>query len=211
MSVTVLDHLPDPSCLERAGRASAVLDAVLCPEWELRYYSYDPAWDVPKGQRLVSMRDGSGDGWFLLVTPTWAALKGLAHERLSHCRSAGDLLGDLPEPLRADFGEEPAFTMSHATYLGWWDASSRSWTVRSGGEHDGAGEHLEVVLGGAEKYQVWAQEYHETSVDLGLVRKVFRGERLTRDEVSRLNPSADPDEVLLALVEIQGEDRRPDS
>jgi hypothetical protein len=211
MSLTVLDRLPEPSSLERAGRAVAVLDAVLCPEWEYRYYSYDPAWDVSKGQRLVSMRDGSGDEWFLLLTPTWAALKGLAHERLSHCRSAGELLGDLPEALRADFGEEPAFTITHATYLGWWDDGSRSWTVRSGGAHDGAEEHLEVVLGGPEKYQVWAQEYYETSVDLGLVQKVFCEERLTRDEVSRLNPSADPDEVLQALVEIQGVDRRPDS
>jgi hypothetical protein len=55
-----------------------MLDAILSPEWEDRYYSFNSKWGP--GEILASMRDGSGDEYFTLLSPGGAILKGFAHE-----------------------------------------------------------------------------------------------------------------------------------
>jgi hypothetical protein len=37
-----------------------MLDAIVCPEWEHRYYSFNANWAAD--EVMGSMRDGSGDG-----------------------------------------------------------------------------------------------------------------------------------------------------
>ncbi len=45
--------------LRKLSQALATLDAILCPEWQYRYYSFNAQWDV--GEMMASMRNGSGD------------------------------------------------------------------------------------------------------------------------------------------------------
>jgi hypothetical protein len=40
----------------------AVLDSILSPEWEFRYYSFNSDWD--ENTSLASIRNGSGDHVF---------------------------------------------------------------------------------------------------------------------------------------------------
>jgi len=60
--------LPEPKKLERICRSIAMLEAIVSPDWESRYYSFDCHFAA--GQRLASMRDSSGDDWFILYAPT---------------------------------------------------------------------------------------------------------------------------------------------
>jgi hypothetical protein len=56
------------------SKALAMLDAILSPEWEYRYYSCNGKW--APGETMASMRNGSGDGYFILFNGHGAAIKG---------------------------------------------------------------------------------------------------------------------------------------
>lgn len=53
------DDLPDIANLKRRTKALAMLEAIVCPEWEYRYYSYNSRWS--SGEEMASMRNGQGD------------------------------------------------------------------------------------------------------------------------------------------------------
>ena len=78
ISTRDLTGLPDIRTLRRLTRSLAMLDAVLSPEWEYRYHSFDSHW--APGELMASMRNGQGDDWFSLFTSSGVVLIGLDHE-----------------------------------------------------------------------------------------------------------------------------------
>jgi hypothetical protein len=52
----------------------ALLDAILSPDWEYRYFSFDSRWGP--SERMGSMRNGQGDHWFALFSSAGCWLKG---------------------------------------------------------------------------------------------------------------------------------------
>src|SRR5262249_50472332 len=73
-----LRRLPDVDGLRTLLQSLAMLDAILCPEWDLRYYSFNSRWS--KGKQMGSMRNGSGDDFFALFNASGCFLKGFDHE-----------------------------------------------------------------------------------------------------------------------------------
>ena len=61
-----LTLLPDIPSFRRLTRALAMLDAIMSPTWEFRYYSFNSRWW--EGEMMASMRNGSGDHRFALLT-----------------------------------------------------------------------------------------------------------------------------------------------
>ncbi|MFL5245765.1 MAG: hypothetical protein ACJ8FY_27140 [Gemmataceae bacterium] len=55
--------LPSIEELRKLCQSIATLDAILSPEWELRYYSFNNSWAA--GAACASMRNGSGDDYFI--------------------------------------------------------------------------------------------------------------------------------------------------
>ncbi len=94
----------------------AMLDAILCPDWQYRYFSFNGQW--APGEQMGSMRTGQGDHWFALFNASGCWLKGFD----PNCRVWTDargatsrLLADVP----ADFAAcltEPAFVVAEATF-----------------------------------------------------------------------------------------------
>jgi hypothetical protein len=85
-----------------------MVEAIVCPEWDGRYYSYNRTWGG--GEEMASMRDGSGDDWFMLFGPFGAAIKGLAHE--SELEGDAELLAEARTRVPAAFASflnEPVF------------------------------------------------------------------------------------------------------
>src|SRR5689334_10660936 len=78
LSTATPEQLPGIENLRRLTQSIAMLDAIICPEWEYRFYSYNSKWGV--GEQMASMRNGCGDHWFLLFDLNGAALVGFAHE-----------------------------------------------------------------------------------------------------------------------------------
>lgn len=196
--------LPEPPALRRLTKALATLDAVLCPEWQYRHHSFNSRWGV--GEQMASMRDGSGDEWFLLFAPWGVALKGLAHE--SPLARVPGFAVRIQQSVPADFASflhEPAFCMDQATFCLWRGRADTRWSVVSadGGpasaDADGSAELLAILDGDPRTYQAWAQDYYERDVPLEAVRALYEHQALDVDLVAALNPE-------LALADL-----RPDT
>lgn len=73
-----LEAIPDISSLKKLSQSLATLDAIMSPEWDYRYYSFNSNWAT--GEMMASMRNGSGDEYFILFNSQGAIMKGFAHE-----------------------------------------------------------------------------------------------------------------------------------
>jgi hypothetical protein len=80
ISTKNLSKLPDIESLKRLCKSLATLDAIICREWESRYYSYNKNWDIAKGEEYFEMRDGSGDEFQILFCKDGCVINGQAHE-----------------------------------------------------------------------------------------------------------------------------------
>jgi hypothetical protein len=76
----VAPHLPAISELRDLSRALAMLDAILSPEWEFRYYSFDSDWSREDGVEMASMRNGEGDDYSIVFSAPGAYVRGFTHE-----------------------------------------------------------------------------------------------------------------------------------
>jgi hypothetical protein len=75
---STLLRLPDVATLRRKGQSLAVLDAIMSPDWQYRYYSFNSMWDTD--EMMASRSNGSGDELYILFNPFGAILKGFDHE-----------------------------------------------------------------------------------------------------------------------------------
>ncbi|MCO5169899.1 MAG: hypothetical protein M9894_26475 [Planctomycetes bacterium] len=173
--------LPPPDLLERRWRAMAVLDALLCPEWDQRYHSFDARW--APGERLATMRDGSGDHMTAWFTAAGAVVRGFAHESDMARPVAQDegpwdgLYEGLPPALSA-FLDEPAFVVDEATFCLWWPAGATGWgrgpvELLDGPDPDGARKLLALFVEGAARYRTFAVRYFDRDLPLAAVEAVF--------------------------------------
>jgi hypothetical protein len=207
--VTVHDvarALPDIPLLRERCRAYAMLDAIMCPEWEDRYYSFDSQWSA--GEELASMRTGTGDLWSIVFSAAGAFVRGFDHgSPMSPARNGGRLWPGLVESVPAEFADcvtEPAFSYGdvlEATVCLWRRTGDDRWRagdVRfpSGDDPDGATNLFETLVEGS--YQEFAEDYYERPLDADAVRAVLDLRPLTADLVRRLNPA-------LALVDLAGD------
>lgn len=104
--------LPDIDGLRDLCRSLAVLDAILSPEWEYRYHSFNGDWS--REEEVASMRNGSGDEYSIVFSPAGAYVRGFAHESVMSPYANEDhepwpgVLDSVPEVFRAGV-REPAF------------------------------------------------------------------------------------------------------
>lgn len=192
--------LPSIADTRRTVQSLAMLDAILCPEWEYRYFSFNSHWGP--GEEMGSMRNGSGDDWFLLFDGAGVGLKGFAHELASSSELAGEIQRQVPASFES-FLKEPAFSMDQATFCYWRAATDDVWSkVGSTQTQDGSDDMLAHLVEGPEGYKAWAEEYFEVTVDLDAVRAIFSHEPLTESIVLALSPEADLNQVRADADEI---------
>ena len=192
-----LSLLPDINNLKLLSQALAMLDAILEPDWDMRYYSFNAHWETDEA--MASMRDGSGDDYFILFNPTGAILKGFAHESMmspyqsTPPRVWPGVLDNVPEIFSA-FLLEPAFTVSDTTFCIWRTQHDASWqqgniqfpdAVDPNGSAD---LHLLAILdGNPQTYQQWAEGYYERLVNLSAVTQIYEHRPLSQEIVKLLN------------------------
>ena len=187
-----LDAMPDLESFRRLTRSLAMLDAILSPEWEGRYYSFDSRWG--SGELMASMRNGQGDHWFAWLGEPGAVLIGLDHEAAMyrHGNPWPGLFDGIPADL-ASAVHEPAFDSQHSTFCIWHRASGTGWErgpvkFAPGDDPDGSAALLRHLDGRPESYQEFAAEYYEREVGLDAIAAVYRHAPLTKALVDRLNP-----------------------
>jgi hypothetical protein len=188
----------------------AMLDAVLSPDWQFRYYSFNSRW--AEGEQMGSMRNGCGDDFFALFNSAGCFLKGFAHEApLSPYgrrpkRVWPGVLVDVPAEFAACL-REPAFNMEETTFCLWRRYIDKSWqsgTIEfpAGLDPDGSAFLLSPLDGKPKTYQGWAEDYYECSVSLKAVRHIYGHRPLTKKLVAQLNPEASLEVLQADIKEI---------
>lgn len=189
-----LQNMPNPQQLRRLLQSLAVLDAILSPDWEYRYYSYDSAWS--EDSEMGSMRNGSGDHFFALFKPAGVGIIGLAHE--SPMFRVGEpwpgLFDGLPAAL-ADLRTEPAFDSVNCSFCIWHAAGDKAWKrgpveMAPGDDPDGSAELFRLLDQDPAGYARFAAEYYETDVPIESVVAIYEHRPLSPELISTLNKNA---------------------
>ena len=206
ISTRNLDALPDIPTLRRLTRSLAMLDAILSPEWESRYYSFDSHWGT--GEQMASMRNGQGDDWYALFTGGGVVMIGLDHE--APMFRVGDPWPGVIDAVPLDLAtavNEPAFDARNCTFCIWRRTAGPTWEhgpVRfpDGDDPDGSAQLLEILDGRPEAYQAFAADYHEASLPLDAVAAVYAHRPLTSALIAQLNAGVSIEMLRADVAEI---------
>jgi len=191
-----LKTLPDIDRLKALCQSLAMLDAIMSPDWEYRYYSFDSKWGL--NEMMASMRNGQGDGFFILFNNNGAIIKGFDHEApmtpYAHKpkRVWPGVLDDVPDVFR-DFLDEPAFTIEDTTFCFWRRAEDSYWSIGNiaypkGSDPDGSDQLLVMLDGKTETYRKFAEEYYERDIPLYAIECIYKHQPLTDEIIASLNP-----------------------
>lgn len=78
ISTENLKRLPSPIELKRICKSLSALEAILCQDWQYRYYSYQKEWS--ETEEVCEMRNGCGDQMLILFIAEGVCINGFAHE-----------------------------------------------------------------------------------------------------------------------------------
>lgn len=210
ISTKNLAQLPEPSALRKIAKALAMLDAIIEPEWEYRYYSFNSKWS--DSEEMASMRNGSGDSWYCVFSSTGVFLKGFDHESEMSPWNREDervwpgVLDDVPPVFQA-CATEPAFSMGDTTYCVWRENGESQWHIGNvsfpgGNDPDGPAWMLSILDGNPATYQKWAKEYYDRTLHADAIKRIYEGIPLAPDMVRELNPAIEFEGVLADAAEI---------
>jgi hypothetical protein len=199
-----LSRLPDLQAFRKLTRALAMLDAIISPEWQYRYYSFNSRWAM-----MASMRNGSGDHWFALLCSGGVALHGLAHEAPIFRPGAPwpGIFEGLPAEFDENFLHEPAFETKNSTFCIWRRSTDYRWCcgpveLPSAHDPDGSEALLSILAGEVQHYVEFAREYYEVDIERADIAAVYRHDPLTSALVRRLNPRVDLESLAGDMNEI---------
>jgi hypothetical protein len=176
--------LPDKDTLQRIAKAVAALDAIVSPEWEYRYYSYNPEWG--EGEEAFEMNDGEGDQMLVLFRPDGCVINGYGEGFDEPVME--EITRGLPAIYHEFIFGEPINSIG-TTFCLWTNEQGQWQTGELTTDEDGSDEMLSILDGDPQTYVAWAQEYYEpetlpeSGISLDAVRQVYAGEILTREIV----------------------------
>ena len=146
---------------------------------------------------MASMRDGSGDEYFILFNSHGAIMKGFAHEStMSPWATDSEqlwpgVLDEVPSEFR-EFLTEPAFSMGDTTFCIWRRNEDTSWQVGQieypqGNDPDGSEDLLFILDGQPSTYRKFAEQYYERPIELSAVAYIYQQKPLTSEILKILN------------------------
>lgn len=193
ISTKSLETIPEIEELIGITQSLAALDAIMSPDWEYRYYSFDSKWN--EGQQMASMRNGSGDRWFSFFSKHGAALLGLAHESPQYTPNNPKpwVFDQLPPEFNKGLRNEPAFDSANSTFCIWRRDSDSNWrsgvTAESLRTDDGSEQLLTILEGRPNQYAEYAADYYEQTVSIELILSVYNHEPINRAMAVSINPN----------------------
>lgn len=172
----------------------ALLDAIIEPEWEYRYYSYNSNWS--DSEEMASLRDSCGGEWFFLLEGNNISFK---------CTSPVDglvedfdtLKQSVPERF-SPFLNEAAFSMDQGSCI--WFIENNEW-VKLGNDISDLPNPITIQEMSAADYCQYVEDIFEQEIDQEIVQAVFDG-KFTIDMAQIINPSIDIDALKADLLEV---------
>lgn len=182
--------------LKNLLKALATADAIIQPEWEHRYFSYDSSWG--DDEEMASMRDGTGGHWFvhfqanrvgyLYISPNDGSIENFE-----------EFIKKVPEEYKA-FLQEPAFNADEASGI-WLLDENEKW-LTFGKQRSEFLEDLPTIIDwGIIGYKEWAEAYYEKALSGEAIDEVFKL-NIQEYVIKQLNPNANIEELLNDLEQI---------
>lgn len=210
LSTKNLDQFPDIPSLQKLCKSISALEAIICPDWQYRYYSYNNAWS--EHEEFCEMRNGQGDQLLILFNPKGTVVNGFHQEsKMNTWKSVvtetGDsalqqniwkgVTDDLPQIFNEFIFGEPVRSIG-TTFCFWRKPTDTKWQIGNiefpeDQLGDGSPDLLELLDGNPESYRDWAEvyyeeEFEERDLDLELVRHIYAAKPLTKELVLQINP-----------------------
>jgi len=198
--------LPKPKALLEKCKSLALLDAIHCQEWHLRYFSHNAHWH--KGEQMASMRDGEGNDYFVWFSPCGVAIKGcFIKDGLSgHPQILQNARALIPAQF-AGFMQEAAFSIDEASFFIWLDEPRQRWIKVGAAENglqqnDGCNDLMRWLMGDALFYQNWAMEYYEKSIEMSFTQHIFQFKPISLKFIQSFAVHLDKQQLLEDIHEI---------
>lgn len=177
-----INDLPTINELRKISQGFALIDAIIMPEWEYRYFSFNSNCDGNQKEMMASMRDGSGGEYFINFTDAGVVGKVFYKDTLA---DISYFLNIIPNSF-SSFKNESAFSINNATFFFWQEKNATTWET--------APTNLKLypllgfLVNGIEGYHHWAEAYYEKSIDIQILKDVFSSLAITADQLTILNP-----------------------
>lgn len=182
--------------MQKTCKAISVLDAILCPEWEYRFYSYNSQWS--ENEEFCEMQDMGGERFQILFREEGCVINGAHADYEDTDKSL--LTEGLPEVYNEFLFGQPV--ASYGTNFCIWTDEKGEWQYNETGKADGKDELLYILDGNPATYKQWAEEYFEVDeIPLNVIEQIYRGETLTEDMVMAVNPEMEDWEQLISDLE----------
>jgi hypothetical protein len=209
-STSNLSALSDIDSLKKQMQSLAVLDLIVSPEWDGRYYSFNSKWS--ENEQMGSMRNGCGDEFFALFNDDGCFFKGFDHESaMSSWGTEGQkpwpgVLDSVPNEFMAAKNES-AFSMENISFCFWRLYTDQSWSIGdisfpAEEDPDGSELLLQCLDRNPDTYREFAEEYFEIDVSISVIDYIYKHLPITEDIISELNSELSLSDISEELDEI---------
>ncbi|AZF24378.1 hypothetical protein [Pseudomonas sp. R2-60-08W] len=193
-----ISDLPSIEKVRKTAQGLALLDAVIMPQWEYRYFSFNCNWDGKGEEMMASMKNGEGAGYFIHFTCEGVVGKVLDENLLSNPQ---EHLDNMPEKFRA-FKDEPAFSNNNASFFFWREANQGSWQASP--DKLKRFPLLGFLQEGALAYKEFAENCYEKIIDINIIEKVLESLTVTTEQLVVINSEVGLDDLDDDFLEILG-------
>lgn len=195
--ISKIGDLPSMIQIGRQAQRLALMDAIIMPDWESRYFSFNKKWSAVKGEMMASMRDGFGGEYFLHFSEN--GVVGKVFDELPLLDFKG-FLNCIPDCF-SDFKSEVAFQLSNASFY-FWQAKGFEWVAAPSNLENYP--NLRFLVEGVDYYHKWAEDYYERDINLRVLGEVFDCLNITQQQLAVLNSDLTIKDLAEDLQEILG-------
>lgn len=187
LSTENLNLIPNPTELQWICKSISTLEAIICPEWTYRYYSYQKNWS--ENEEVCEMRNGQGDQMLILFSSEGTCINGFAHESEMNGwkkepntgliqKIQNGIIDDLPSMFRDFIFGEPIKSIG-TTFCIWQTKPDKEWktgavVLPENNYKDGSSDLLQLLDGKPSSYKKWAEEYYEEEFEEHELKSIVR-------------------------------------
>ena len=207
MELCAIDWLPAPEVIMARSKAAAAVDALLSPDPDLRQYRCIGNW--ADGMTVAGRHDGAGSYYYVLQSGESMAVKvcalrsSMAPDSLARFQRQPDV--PMP-PVAIRALNEPDFRYQELSFLAWIEPGQpwQSLMFRVDGKTspEMGRPLLETICVGPKAFYVYAQAYHEVTLDPPALMALFNLTPLDGPLAKKLAPEVNLSSSLkdLALI-----------
>ena len=198
-----LSDLPDIQKLKQICKSISALEIIMEQEWEMRYYSYNPSWDID--EEVFEMKSGCEEEMLILFNKHGSVISGINNETFdweANIPKIENLTKGLPKQFYDFIYNEPIKTRK-STFCIWRTVVDSEWQTGETIELDGSEDILYPLDGDPEKYVEFCEDYYDKEVPLDIVEKIYQGEPITLEIIYKLNDEIEDKDIEIIKNELE--------